>query len=387
MGLNVYFCDVCGVRVTDVDLRSGHGMLRGHDVICATCLDMGHGKEWLASRGVPEAAAGATASSANGTALRHQSSAAVLDHARDRAATVEDEATHVPSSAVDHEDTHSVRVQEADFAGAAAGFAALGAPEPVPVDDADGALDEESSDHVDPVLLKPATDAVRATDEQPSVAIEGESEDESSALISVKERAAAAKTRGRSDRLRRSVSGARASTPTGKAPGKKTSSSSAQSPKSSGSGKISKPKSSTTRSGRKASGGGGMPMPLKISLVTVPLILLIAIMAFFKTGSASSTLDPAGTPEAQKAQIEKSHKETVAVINAAVSSKDLAVLKKAQASWLKLNEDFTVFERNAKASSNWTEENCEAYRETLKMPDLGSRMKIIRDEIAKQSVK
>lgn len=384
MGLNVYFCDVCGVRVTDVDLRSGHGMLRGHDVICATCLDMGHGKEWLATRGVPEAAAGA---SANGSALRPPSNAAVLDHARDRAATVEDEeeATQVPS-AIDHEDTHSVRVQEADFAGAAAGFAALSAPEPVPVDDADGALDEESSDHVDPALLKPATDAVRATDEQPSVAIEAESEDDSSALISVKERAAAAKARGRSDRLRRSVSGARASAPTGKAPGKKSSASSVQSPKSSGSGKISKPKSSTTRSGRKASGGGGLPMPLKISLITVPLLLIIvAALLFSRGGGPRPEADVKDMP-AQKAQIEKSYKEATTAINAAVSSKSLPVLKAAQASWLKLNEDFSVFERNAKAFSNWTEDDCSNYRDLLKVHDLGSRMKIIRDEIAKQSV-
>ncbi len=46
-GMDVYFCDICGVRVTDVDLRGGHGMRRGHDVICAGCLDLGHGKDWM----------------------------------------------------------------------------------------------------------------------------------------------------------------------------------------------------------------------------------------------------------------------------------------------------------------------------------------------------
>ncbi len=387
MGLNVYFCDVCGVRVTDVDLRSGHGMLRGHDVICATCLEMGHGKDWLASRGMPAEAAGQAAT--NGSAPHVPSSSAVLDHARDRAATVEDEVTQV-RSAVDHEDTHSVRVQDADFAGAAAGFAALRAPERAPVDDADGALDEESSDVVDPALLKPSTDAVRATDEQPSV-VSGEAadEDESSALVSVKDRGSSSKARSRSDRLRRSVSGARPGpAPAGKAPTKKTSSSAVQTPKSSGSGKISKPKSSATRSGRKPAGGiGGMSLPLKISLVTVPVLLILAavMVGGGVVGRAPREADVKDMP-AQKAQIEKSYKDTTAAINSAIGSKDLAVLKAAQASWYKLNDDFSAFEKNAMSYSGWTETNCETYRETLKMPDLGSRMKLIRDEIAKQSV-
>ncbi len=51
VGLNIHFCDVCGVRVTDVDLRSGHGIRRGYDVICATCLELGHGKAWLSASG------------------------------------------------------------------------------------------------------------------------------------------------------------------------------------------------------------------------------------------------------------------------------------------------------------------------------------------------
>ncbi len=50
MGLSIYFCDICGVRITDADLRSGHGMLQGYDAICAGCIDLGHGKPWLESR-------------------------------------------------------------------------------------------------------------------------------------------------------------------------------------------------------------------------------------------------------------------------------------------------------------------------------------------------
>ena len=50
MGLSIYFCDVCGTRITDADLRSGHGMLQRYDAICAGCIDLGHGKAWLEAR-------------------------------------------------------------------------------------------------------------------------------------------------------------------------------------------------------------------------------------------------------------------------------------------------------------------------------------------------
>lgn len=50
--MKFFFCDVCGVRVSDADLRSGLGMRRRHDVICATCLELGHGRQWADAKGL-----------------------------------------------------------------------------------------------------------------------------------------------------------------------------------------------------------------------------------------------------------------------------------------------------------------------------------------------
>jgi hypothetical protein len=39
--MNIFFCDGCGVRVTDADLRGGHGVRRRNEVFCAACVDRG----------------------------------------------------------------------------------------------------------------------------------------------------------------------------------------------------------------------------------------------------------------------------------------------------------------------------------------------------------
>ena len=85
--MNVYFCDVCGIRVTDVDLKGGHGMRRRHDVICATCLEMGHGKEWAEKAGLSGHKPAISVESAGKSSPAPVS---VIDQARDRAATLEE---------------------------------------------------------------------------------------------------------------------------------------------------------------------------------------------------------------------------------------------------------------------------------------------------------
>jgi hypothetical protein len=45
--MDIFFCDACAARVTDTHLRRGHG-LRAHDVvICAKCIENGHGRDYL----------------------------------------------------------------------------------------------------------------------------------------------------------------------------------------------------------------------------------------------------------------------------------------------------------------------------------------------------
>ncbi|MBA3697623.1 MAG: hypothetical protein H0W78_01980 [Planctomycetes bacterium] len=93
--MDIHFCDLCGVRVTDVDLRGGHGIRKQYDVICATCLELGHGKEWLAShqRGKVATAASQPAAQPAAAALAANTSnkqAPIVTLARDRVQTLEE---------------------------------------------------------------------------------------------------------------------------------------------------------------------------------------------------------------------------------------------------------------------------------------------------------
>jgi len=156
--MHIFFCDICGVRVTDVDLRGGHGLRRRHHVICPTCLDLGHGKEWLerhrqrhhavaAFDGTPSGAVALAEPEIPDFIPEPRETPAVVDHpliaaARDRARTLDyDElkpprpAAIIGSSAtelVDDNDTARVPVVAGDLAMAASGFAALSSNKPLP---------------------------------------------------------------------------------------------------------------------------------------------------------------------------------------------------------------------------------------------------------------
>jgi hypothetical protein len=88
--MDIHFCDLCGVRVTDVDLRGGHGIRKQYDVICATCLELGHGKEWLARHQRGKAATAASQPAAALAANASNKQAPVITQARDRVRTYED---------------------------------------------------------------------------------------------------------------------------------------------------------------------------------------------------------------------------------------------------------------------------------------------------------
>lgn len=429
MGLNVYFCDVCGVRVTDVDLRSGHGMLRDHDVICATCLEMGHGKEWLSARGGeadqngpggPGSLVGA-GSAPLAQAARH-GNAHLLDHARDRAATLEDRDdveddegsdtgfAHEPIQRqlviadepqvrqLDHEDTGLVNSIPADFSGAAAGFAALTqSPSRRESDDAHGDVDEDASGEVDPVLLHATPPMeIRASDEHQASPFSAASadEDDSSALINVNKspnsarsaaRSSASDKKGRNDSSRKSASRVTPSSnrlvASSSSNSRKSSSNSSVSPSKTGSGKISKSKSN--RSGRRTS--TGMPSHLKIALITVPLILLIAVMVMLSRGSGSAKQGDVKDLKAQQTQISKNFSEAKQLVNDAWVSKNVAQMRAADSRWKQFMQEWDQFSSDTKKYSGWTEENCSDYWEGMHAPDVYNRTRLLRDEIVKQS--
>lgn len=81
--MDIFFCDLCGVRVTDADLRSGQGQRSHWDVICPSCLEQGLGKEWLGKR-----------------ASGRQKAVGARADAGDRIATMEDDHDNIESDVI-----------------------------------------------------------------------------------------------------------------------------------------------------------------------------------------------------------------------------------------------------------------------------------------------
>jgi|GEM_PF-6641724 len=90
--MDVFFCDLCGARVNDADLKSGQGQRSQWDVICGSCLEQGLGKEWLGKR-VSARHAVATSAAASNAKLGRSAA-----DPRDRVATL-DEAPPEPPAA------------------------------------------------------------------------------------------------------------------------------------------------------------------------------------------------------------------------------------------------------------------------------------------------
>lgn len=100
--MDIYFCDECGARVTDLDLRAGKGMRRRHATICAGCVDQGLAQAWLSrTGGQASASASLQAGREEPSALVATATAAadVISVARDRAVTVPDDPFQVDEPA------------------------------------------------------------------------------------------------------------------------------------------------------------------------------------------------------------------------------------------------------------------------------------------------
>lgn len=99
--MDIYFCDECAARVTDLDLRAGKGMRRRHATICAGCVDQGLAQAWLTRVG----SASATAQQGGAVERPLQAATAVVDASdpisvgRDRAMTAPDDPFQVDEPA------------------------------------------------------------------------------------------------------------------------------------------------------------------------------------------------------------------------------------------------------------------------------------------------
>lgn len=89
--MDIYFCDECCTRVTDLDLRAGKGMRKRHDTICPGCVDQGMAGSWLARAGqqASSAAVGRSAQASAAVAVAEVPDPIAI--ARDRARTLPDD--------------------------------------------------------------------------------------------------------------------------------------------------------------------------------------------------------------------------------------------------------------------------------------------------------
>ena len=89
--MDIYFCDECGTRVTDLDLRAGKGMRKRHDTICPGCVDQGLAGSWLARAGQQGSSVALGGRSQSSAALAVAEAPDPIAIARDRARTLPDD--------------------------------------------------------------------------------------------------------------------------------------------------------------------------------------------------------------------------------------------------------------------------------------------------------
>lgn len=168
--MDIYFCDCCAARVTDADLRRGHGVQKGDIVVCSACIERGEGTDLL-RQASERVVAVKSALAGEG----------VLDEVRDRVATLADDTgsdgtgpvqPHAETAAIPAKggesagfsDTGTADVpltrddepeSSTDLSNAASGFAALS---PEPVQARNDAADDLASG-ANPVLDEQADDA------------------------------------------------------------------------------------------------------------------------------------------------------------------------------------------------------------------------------------
>ena len=120
-------------------------------------------------------------------------------------------------------------------------------------------------------------------------------------------------------------------------------------------------------------------------MITVPLILVIAVIVVLSRGSGSAKVADVKDLKAQQSQISRNFSEAQRMVNDAWVSKDVAQMKAADARWKQFMQEWDQFSSDTKKYSGWTEDNCNIYWESLKAPDVYNRTRLLRDEIVKQA--
>ncbi len=378
--MDIFFCDLCGARVTDADLRAGHGTRRRLDVICGTCLEQGHGQEWLSARaGVKPAVAAAVAAAMPDTPAP-SSSAAVLDQARDRARTLEQEEeaqrvvpqsvtaddTDVASAPVDHVATTRVpnEIAAPDLASAAGTFARLGG---TPL--ASSSSPEMRDDLIDDV----EKDLPAGITPTPAPAVSPFAFDHKTDKADAAKSPSEVREPKNSSGMRKSPSGVR-SKPGSASSVRPSSAPSAKSGKGGTSGKISKRRPAADDSGRKILFYTGIS-------AAVMLLLLGGFVLFKSTQKKSGgTITTSPLVELRESVI-----KTKEFAVSALKTKEPAKLKQARSMIEQCGEKVMGFEAVAKAQKPpWTDEQIETSVDQLNWPGLNSLRLMINQELVKQ---
>jgi hypothetical protein len=415
--MDIHFCDLCGARVTDVDLRGGHGICRQYDVICATCVELGHGKEWLkqsqqrqhqrnpTSQAAPHVAAAtaAAASTKSSAPIADVITAAnVINTAIDRAQTLEDgqEPESVSPQAVnpealadaddlideDHSSAgdftpESVPVLNNQFASAANSFSAMGR-QSKPSDKNDDVDEEEHGEGLSdesaaaPILAE--SEAAKSTDDAAASPFEfdehkggkDEQSQKDETLPSDRDPLMAEKPSQSSSRKATSASASF------KRSGNGSKSSSAN------------PKAATSKSGKnvpKVSGRSRAKNKNKnivmMSAISVGILFMIGLIILAGTSKPRSeqVIDKVDLSENVKSAI-KDAKSTAII---AIRSKDVPALKAAKIKIQALQPEIYKFADEAK-KQGWTDEEMGHYMDIVGWPDTNMLLRNITEEITKQ---
>ena len=385
--MDIYFCDLCGARVTDIDLRGGHGIRRQHDIICATCLELGHGKEWLAkhqprprqavTKPPVQLVAVAAGAAVPIGGVRNEPS---IDIARDRARTEDaDHPDETPAVAPqmlladDPEEASAVSELEGDeepasatkngnanlnLSAAANSFAAMGGPaKAARAASADDLIDESDDAHDAP------TESVAVANRGGSVKDEIE---EAASPFHAESTAVSGKDETLPiDRVALAPEKVKAATSSANTKKASTKVSKGKTPK--GSGRA-----------RSRNNNKNVLVMSGISLAILTMVMLIII-----SGQKSSPKDRGSITVDLSENVRHNMSEARVAADSALKTLKLSELKAAKAKIQAIVPEIDHWAKEAQ-KQGWNDEQMGQYLENLSWPSTNSRVRLLNDEIAKQ---
>lgn len=382
--MDIFFCDLCGVRVTDADLRTGHGMRDAHDVICSACLELGHHKEWLSRRAKPARPA-AISQSAGTPPVEASDRVATLDEREpEPALKMVDMTPSGPMQVLPEDHTSTAKVptpgspMEMPLAGAASLFSALGEQvrsRPGPSGKTDSRPEGDSEDD----LLDQAEHLGSGTPEPAASPfaddVTSNSEKAETAMVPAMKKSGKSVTEE--------------APPVEEEPTTKPSTSSrrkAEGGRKSSSARHAKPASGKGKSARSArgrsSGGDSSRMILFGSLISLLLIFVVFGAVMASKGKKTTTQTSSGLYDSElKSRVQS----TMTQVVSAIRSEDVGQLRAAKAAIESTADLVDSFEIKAKRDGNSQEQIDSFLERVAKWPECYAMKRTVNDLLVKLS--